>query len=299
MSAAFPSASPNAAAVASGGRDLAWPLAGIAFAAAFGLTCFVLWGDLWDKEPYAHGPIVAAIIVWLVLRTPPPPAERPRPAVLAGGWLLFLFGVAAWVSGHAVNLPVLDTAALMPMALGLLLLTGGTSAVRAYWFAVLFLLFMIPLPNFVLFELTGPLKNKVTYITEWLLFHADYPVARSGVILSIGQYQLLVADACSGLNSIFSLSAMGLLYVHLMRHADWRRNVALLAAILPFAIFANLVRVMFLVLLTYHAGDEAGQGFLHGFAGMFVFVVSLLMLFALDKLLGLLPAFNRFEGARS
>jgi len=85
---------------------------------------------------------------------------------------------------------------------------------------------------------------------------------------------------------MFSLSAMGLLYLYLMQHTSVARNVVIMAAILPIAFAANIVRVMVLVLVTYHLGDEAGQGFLHGFAGILLFVIGLLFLFVLDWVLG-------------
>jgi exosortase len=106
-------------------------------------------------------------------------------------------------------------------------------------------------------------------------------------MLTIGQYQLLVADACSGLHSMFSLSAMGLLYLYLMRHTSTTRNLLLIASILPIAFISNVMRVMLLVLITYYLGDEAGQGFLHGFAGILLFVIGLLFLFLVDAFLGL------------
>jgi exosortase len=106
-------------------------------------------------------------------------------------------------------------------------------------------------------------------------------------VLTIGQYQLLVADACSGLHSMFSLSAMGLLYFYLIKHSSWLRNGILIAAILPMAFAANIVRVLVLVLVTYHFGNDAAQGFIHSFAGILLFIVALLGLMALDALLGL------------
>jgi|SRR6202142_2615178 exosortase/archaeosortase family protein len=84
---------------------------------------------------------------------------------------------------------------------------------------------------------------------------------------------------------MFSLSAMGLLYLYLMGYKSWVRNGILITSILPIAFFANVVRVM--VLVTYYFGDEAGQGFVHGFAGILLFVIALLFLFALDWVLGL------------
>ncbi len=141
---------------------------------------------------------------------------------------------------------------------------------------------MIPLPGFVVDAATGPLKQYISVIAEQVLYAAGYPIARSGVTLTVGPYQLLVADACSGLHSMFSLSAMGLLYLYLMQHTSTARNLIIMAAILPIAFVANIVRVMVLILVTYHMGDEAGQGFLHGFAGIMLFIIGLLFLFALD-----------------
>ena len=109
-------------------------------------------------------------------------------------------------------------------------------------------------------------------------------------MLSVGPYQLLVADACSGLHSLISMSAMGLLYVYLMGHRSLARNAILVALLLPIAFAANVVRVMVLVLVTFHFGDEAGQGFIHDFSGVFLFVGGLLLLIAVDGALGRVKA---------
>jgi exosortase len=104
-------------------------------------------------------------------------------------------------------------------------------------------------------------------------------------MISIGQYQLLVADACSGMNSMFSLSALGLLYLYLLRHRNWAHTALMLLAILPIAFAANVIRVCALVLITYYFGDEAGQGFAHGATGMVLFIAALSLLFGLDRVL--------------
>jgi exosortase len=125
----------------------------------------------------------------------------------------------------------------------------------------------------------------VSEFAEQLLYAAGYPVARTGVVLTIGQYQLLVADACSGLQSMISLSALGLLYMHLTGRANPLHNVIMLLSILPVAFFANIVRVVLLMLTTYHFGDAAGQGFLHGTTGILLLVVALICLMVLDAIL--------------
>jgi exosortase len=142
---------------------------------------------------------------------------------------------------------------------------------------------MVPLPGVLVDSLTLPLKHAVSVVAEQLLYWAGYPVARRGVVLTVGQYELLVADACSGLHSMFSLSALGLLYLHLVRHTNWVRNALLIVSILPIAFAANILRVLVLVLVTYHLGDAAGQGFLHGSAGIVLFMAALLMLLLLDQ----------------
>jgi exosortase B len=163
----------------------------------------------------------------------------------------------------------------------------GWRALRMIWFPLLFMVFMLPLPGPLIDALTGPLKHQVSQIAEVVMHTLGYPIARSGVVLSVGQYQLLVADACSGLNSMYSLGAMGLLYLYLVKYRDWLRNAILLAGILPIAFFANVVRVLILILVTYHFGDEAGQGFVHDFAGILLFVAALSLLFLLDGAYGL------------
>jgi exosortase/archaeosortase family protein len=110
------------------------------------------------------------------------------------------------------------------------------------------------------------------------------------VILTIGQYQLLVADACSGLNSLFTLEALGLLYLNVMRHESAFRNAMLAILIVPISFTSNVVRVIVLSLITYHLGDAAGQGFLHGFSGMVLFLTALMLIIGVDSVLRMAAA---------
>ena len=153
------------------------------------------------------------------------------------------------------------------------------------WFPFFFMLFMVPLPSELVASLTLPMKMAVSYVTEQLLFLAGYPIGRSGVMLQIGQYQLLVADACAGLQTLLTLEALGLFYLNLVRHTSAVRNVALALLIIPISFSANVIRVMVLTLVTYYFGDAAGQGFLHGFAGMVLFLTALVLILAVDSAL--------------
>jgi exosortase len=162
---------------------------------------------------------------------------------------------------------------------------SGWARLRVMWFMLLFSVFLVPLPGFVVDAITLPLKQSVSAIAAQILFAAGYPIAHEGPILIVAQYQLLVAEACSGINSMFSLSAVGLLYLYLMRRKSLVHNGLIVMSLVPIAFLANVVRVVFLVLLTYHFGDEAGQGIGHGLSGMVLFVVSLVIIVLLDAIL--------------
>lgn len=253
-------------------------------------TYWMLAHGIWNSEEQAHGPIVLVVALFLIWQRraifSADAGVLPARAEVATGWTLLVVGLLAYALGRSQDILLFEVGSQIPVILGALLITLGTRAARALWFALFFLVFMIPLPGFIVDAATGPLKQYISVIAEHVLYAAGYPIARSGVMLTVGPYQLLVADACSGLHSMFSLSAMGLLYLYLMQRTSITRNLIIMAAILPIAFAANIVRVMVLVLITYHLGDEAGQGFLHGFAGIMLFIIGLLFLFVLDWMLG-------------
>ena len=95
-----------------------------------------------------------------------------------------------------------------------------------------------------------------------------------------------MADACAGLNSIFALEAIGVFYMSVAQHASKARNILLDSLILPISFISNVTRVCVLVLVTYYFGDEAGQGFVHGFAGILLFMVATALTIGTDSISG-------------
>ncbi len=239
----------------------------------------------WQNDEHAHAPIILAVIVWLVWSKRSQLEASIAAAKPLPGFILLGIGLLLYVLGRAFEIALIEIGALIPILSGVLLMMRGGLVARAFWFPILFIIFMIPLPGTFTDALTGPLKQQVSVIAEQILYAAGYPIARSGVMLTIGQYQLLVADACSGLNTMFSLSALGLLFMYLTERASVTHNVIMLISILPIAFIANVIRVLVLILVTYHFGDEAGQGYLHGSAGIVLLMAALVSLLALDSLL--------------
>lgn len=248
-------------------------------------TFYNLATSLWEQEEHAHGPIVLAIIVWLIWKGRAALFNAANDRAPVAGFALLVFGLLIYILGRTLGVNIFEVGALAPILAGALLAMRGSPALRALWFPILFVAFVVPLPGIFVDTLTGPLKQSVSETTVQILRFADYPIAREGVIITIGQYQLLVANACSGMNSMFSLAALGLLFMHITARASLLHNAMMLASILPIAFSANIVRVLVLILVTYHFGDEAGQGFLHGFAGMVLLLSALGILLVLDAVL--------------
>lgn len=249
-------------------------------------TLYDLFRGTWMTEEQAHGPIILAMSLWLVW--------RQWDAMLAategrhggiGGWLLLAVGALLYIVGRSQQVLSFELSSFILISAALLLIQRGARALKTLWFPFFFMLFLVPLPGEVVSMLTLPMKLAVSYVTEFLLYSLGYPIARTGVILQIGQYQLLVADACAGLQTLLTLEALGLLYLNVVRTNIGFRNVVLAILIIPISFTANVIRVLVLVLITYYFGDAAGQGFLHGFAGMVLFVSALSLILALDTLL--------------
>lgn len=279
--------SPKALAQARMPRELLewWPIL-LGLLALLVPTISELAGGLWQSDEQAHGPLILMVVLYLLWEKRKAILEKQDTTLPILGWGCLIFGLLLYAVGRSQDIFLFEIGAFLPVLVGTLLLTRGAYALKQLWFPIFFIVFMIPLPGFVVDGLTGPLKQHISQIAESLLYSAGYPVARSGVTITIGQYQLLVADACSGLHSMFSLSALGFLYLYLAQHKSWWRNGIIIASILPIAFFANIVRVMTLILVTYYFGDEAGQGFIHGAAGILLFVVALLCLIVLDSIVG-------------
>jgi exosortase B len=274
------------------GHWVRWIPIGIGLLALYVPTFVDLGRGLWTQDDHMHGPIVLAVVLWIVWqkRHELLAADAPRPWA---GIACLVFGLTLYVLGRSQDIIIFEVGSLIVVLGGALLAMQGWRTVWQFKFPLLFILFMLPLPGLLVDALTGPLKQHVSGIAESMLYTLGYPIGRTGVILTVGPYQLLVADACSGLHSLISMSAMGLLYIYLMDHRNLWRNLVLAACLLPIAFAANVVRVSVLVLVTYHFGDEAGQGFIHGFSGIFLFVVGLVILFAIDGALGHFQMFAR------
>jgi exosortase len=262
-------------------RAFSWPLV-LGFCILAVLAFQTLARETWSHEEGAHGPLVLCIVGFLLWRNMPATrkVESPgKPAIVGASMILSL---VAYILGEAFDFITLGTAGLYGSAVAIFYSRFGMRAVAQNRFAFLYLLFALPPPSSWVDRVTFPLKQLVSVAATWILQLFGLPVVHEGVVIYVAQYQLLVEDACSGLNSIIGLLSITFIYIYLARGSSWRQSLFLASLAIPIAIAANVARIIVLILLTYYEGDDVAQGFLHQVAGIFVFLLSLLLIMAID-----------------
>lgn len=265
---------------------LPWLIAGLGLAALYLPTLHSLATTLWHSDDQGHGPIVLCVSIWLIWRRRQAllsmEGAKPLPVI---AWPLLISFLVVYAIGRSQGIWLFEVGSAIGVLAAIVLLLRGPGHLRLIAFALFFMFFMVPLPGAVVDAITQPMKMAVSHVAEVVLYNFGFPISRSGVILQIGQYQLLVADACAGLHTLFTLEALGLLYLNIVPHTSLFRNIALAILVVPISFVANVIRVIVLTLVTYYLGDEAGQGFLHGFAGMVLFLSALMLIITTDSLL--------------
>ena len=236
----------------------------------------------WTGEMGAHAPIILATGLWLLFITAKERQvefERPR-AMSAIAVLAILLPLYA--AARITQITEVEGFLMYACLIAALYSVIGPRGIKALWFPLLYIAFIFPPPETIVTMVTFPMKLWISQSAVSALGFVGYPIGGQGVTINIGQYQLLVAAACAGLNTIISLSAISLFYVYVRHRADLLYVGILAVLIIPVALFANFLRVLILILLTYHFGEATGQGFMHDFAGLFMFVIALGVMFVLD-----------------
>lgn len=239
----------------------------------------------WSTEAGAHGPLVIATGAWLIWRELQTFEHRGTAGNFAMTLAILIPALLLYTFGRAFDFLTLEVGGLFVAGAAIFYSLFGAETLRRLWFPLLYLAFVIPLPEWLLDYATAPLKEVASVLTTNLLQLFGFPIVREGVTLYVAQYQLLVEDACAGMNAFMGLMSLGLFYTYIAHGSSWRYCLVLAAFILPVAVLANVVRIIILVMLTFYAGDDVAQGYLHEGAGLVMFASALLLIFAIDSVL--------------
>lgn len=258
-------------------------------------TMFQVARDTWSTEQGGHGPLVLATGLWALWRELKDKRIETRPGNLLISVVCLGSSLGLFVLARITGILEIEAFAMYGALISAAYTIFGPALIRAIWFPLVYLAFTLPPPDTVVAAVTQPIKIAISDWAVSLLYLLGYPVASSGVTIQIGQYQLLIAAACAGLNSIVTLSALCLFYVYLRHRSNPIAFLVIALAAIPVAVISNFVRVLVLVLVTYYLGDAAAQGFIHDFAGLLMFSVALLAIFGIDRLAA--PLFTERKAA--
>jgi exosortase D (VPLPA-CTERM-specific) len=236
----------------------------------------------WSTPEYSHGPIIPAVSLFLFLRelrvNPPAPADTP--ANRWPGLALILFALGIGIFGNVVQIPDIITYGLILWVGGIMLVCLGWAQGRRHWAPVLHLVFMLPLPQFVYWQLSLFLQGISSELGVWFLGLTGVPVYLDGNIIDLGVWQLQVAEACSGLRYLFPILSFSYLFAILYRGPVWHKAVLLLAAA-PLAVLMNSVRIAGIGVMVDRYGIAHAEGFLHAFEGWVIFLACISILFGM------------------
>ena len=241
----------------------------------------------WNHDPnFTHGWLVPAFSLYLLWQD----RKRLKTIKVAPHWAglpLVVLGLVMLVLG-VLGIEIFTArVSLLVLVAGLIVLLKGWEFFRAIFFPWAFLFLMVPVPKLILQEVTFPLQLLAAKIATAMLRLVGVPVLREGNVIVLAAMPLDVAEACSGIRSLLSLVTLAIIYGYLLEKRNWVRVVLACAAV-PIAVFANSFRIFVTGLVVQYWDPDKGQGFYHEFQGWLVFVVSLVLLFALHSLIGLL-----------
>ena len=253
---------------------LAWILAAVALAAGYvtfraGVDLSAGW--IWTRPEYSQGlliPFIAAFLVWQQ-------RDWLERALFPGAWsgvIVLLFAVALNSVGHLGGLFAQQYAALVALG-GLVLALVGARVFRRLWVALLILLFMIPLPDFLYQNLSAQLQLLSSRAGVWVIRQFGISVLLEGNVIDLGRMQLQVAEACSGLRYLFPLLTLGFIAAHFFKTVFWKRLIVFLSAI-PITIGMNSLRIGLIGVSVERWGPRMAEGLLHDFEGWVVFMAS-------------------------
>ncbi len=197
-----------------------------------------------------------------------------------GSWfgaLLVAAGLCLALAGTLGTIYLLVHIAIIIVLMGLALACLGWRGTRIIWFPLVYLIFMIPLPDFFQVRLSAEMQLWASALGVAVIRFFDISVFLEGNVIDLGVYKLQVVEACSGLRYLFPLMSFGFLVAYMYKGRFWERALVFLSTI-PITIFMNSFRIGVIGVLVESYGIEMAEGFLHDFEGWLIFMACSLIL---------------------
>jgi exosortase len=242
--------------------------------------------DWWTIPDFSHGflvPIFSGFLLWKKRDQLSRAVQQPSWA----GLPILVIALALLIMGAFGAELFISRVSLIVALCGITVLFFGWRHLRICAFPFAVLLLAVPIPAIIFNQITFPLQILASQLASNLLPLMNVPVLREGNIIQLPAMPLEVAEACSGIRSLMSLSTLAIFYGYFLEASAVRRVLLALLSV-PIAVAANALRIVGTGLCVQYWDPEKALGFFHEFSGWVVFVVSLLLLYALHRLMSLL-----------
>jgi len=261
-------------------------LLGISFVACYGRT--FLWLNYkysLEDSYYSHGYLIPLISLYLVYRMRGDLAWKDVSSSLWGLFIIVLASVGLVFSAMS-DINFLSGFTMLFYLFGCSLYLLGKGMTRKLLFPLLFLLFMLPIPDLFINRIGLFTKSLSTDVGLAFVSLFDIPHLREGFRITLPGTTLVVGTPCNGMKSLISFAALGLLYVYMFRMSAGK-SLLLMALIYPLAVFMNGLRIAALVVIANRYGIEKAspESFLHDATGISVFIVGLFLLFGVIQIM--------------
>lgn len=260
-----------------------WLLTGILYFPIF----LQLYSRRWQTIDYTHAYYILPISIWLVWRKRETIAKLLQKPVFinnALSLLMLISGLLMFIFGWRQDYLFISSLSIIPFLFGLISYLYGKGTAKALSFPILYLLLLVPPPLGILDSITLPMRYGISIASQAILNLFHYPITRQGLLLSIGGHEIFMGQPCSGMRSLITALALGLVYVYIGK-STLKNKIILLFSIIPLALAGNLLRVTSICLFTYYFGETQAQKTFHDISGFVVFIITILGLIGLESLL--------------
>lgn len=231
----------------------------------------------WDSSPeYGYGYMIPVISLFLIWQRKDRLERLPFTGSWVGVFVLALGGLIALV-GQLSTLHSITQYGFVVALIGAAYALMGYGAFRIVFVPLLLLFLMVPLPHFIYNNLSSQLQLISSEIGVAVIRLFGISVNLEGNVIDLGNYQLQVVEACSGLRYLFPLLALAIIASYFYQAAVWKRVVVILSSI-PITVLMNSFRIGMIGVLVEYYGIEQAEGFLHDFEGWIVFMACVALL---------------------
>ncbi len=232
---------------------------------------------------YSHGflvPFISAFLIWQKRKVLAKLKFKPSNS----GWLFLGPSIIVYLISALLRINFSAAFTLIPTLAGIVLLFMGKEYLKQLLFPILFIIFMIPLPEAAIVNMSFQLKIFAAKLSTFIVNQVGIPAIRDGSVIKTAHAYLMVEDPCSGIRSLIALIALGTLMAYLSHTTRIKKTIMFLSAV-PIAVGANIVRIVVLTLASEIYGSKFAMGLFHDTMGYVVFIIAFAALALLGKAL--------------